>query len=215
MCTHCWTHKRFLACWSIKLRREQKGGEKPFSFILAPTCLLLRQCWTLKTIPNLAARLHLGRIGECVPWEVGLGGKELFWESGPTPVSNFWSGPCAARGINGSVSCGMWGNLFCQSGLTLVSNFWSGPCAARDRGSVARGRWGWRRKELFWESGLTPVSNFWSGPCAARDHESCDGYSEDACQSEWLIKNCKRKCGLCQGMKVHCNPQSPSLARVD
>ena len=68
-------------------------------------------------------------------------------------------------------------------------------------------------KELFWESGLTPVSNFWSGPCAARDHESCDGYSEDACQSEWLIKNCKRKCGLCQGMKVHFNPRSPSLGR--
>ena len=41
-----------------------------------------------------------------------MGGRELRWESGLTPVSNFLSGPCAARGINGSVSCGRWGIYF-------------------------------------------------------------------------------------------------------
>ena len=48
-------------------------------------------------------------------------------------MSNFWSGPCAARD-RGSVARG-WGwrgkELFWESGLTPVSNFWSGPCAAR------------------------------------------------------------------------------------
>ena len=91
-----------------QVETRAKGEEKPFSFALVPTCLVLRQCWTLKTIPNLAAGLRLGRIRECVPWEVGVGGRELCWESSLTPVLNFWSSPCAARD-RGSVASGRWG----------------------------------------------------------------------------------------------------------
>ena len=58
-------------------------------------------------------------------------------------------------------------------------------------------------------------STFLLGPCASKDHESCYGYPMDACQSEWLIKNCKRKCGLCQGTlkfsKFHLPPIMPCL----
>lgn len=43
---------------------------------------------------------------------------------------------------------------------------------------------------------------FWTGPCASKDHDSCYGYPMDACENEWLIKNCKRKCGLCQGIPL-------------
>ena len=37
--------------------------------------------------------------GVCSLGGGGGGGKELFWESGLTPLSKLWSGPCAARGM--------------------------------------------------------------------------------------------------------------------
>ena len=43
------------------------------------------------------------------------------------------------------------------------------------------------------------MQSFLPGPCAAKDHEDCNTYPLYACHNEWLIRNCKRKCGLCQG----------------
>lgn len=46
---------------------------------------------------------------------------------------------------------------------------------------------------------IVKCKTFLIGACAAKDHESCYGYPMHACEEDWLIKNCKRKCGLCQG----------------
>ena len=44
-----------------------------------------------------------------------------------------------------------------------------------------------------------------TGACVSKDHEDCSDYPMHECDNDWLVKNCKRKCGLCKGTYCNCN----------